>query len=549
MKKALITVGIIIVVIVIAVACVPLFVNANQFKPELESDLSSALGRQVQIGNISLSVWSGSVSVDNVSIADDPAFSSAPFLTAQQLKAGVALMPLIFHKRLEVLSFTINSPQVAIIRNAAGVWNFSSLGGQQAKAKSQPAASSSSTSSAEQISVQKLTLAGGKMTVSGAGGKQREYDGLDVEAENLSYTSQFPFSFSANTPGQGTVKLTGQAGPVNATDAAMTPLHATLAISHFDLSATGFVDPSSGLGGLVDFNGQLDSDGKVIDSHGTVTANSLKLTAGSSPSTVPLSVDYEATYDPQKEAGVLKRGDVHVGKALAALTGWYDTSKSVASVDMKMTGQGMSVPDLEGVLPALAVKLPSGASLQSGTLDVNLAINGPVDKLVITGPIEMANAKMAGFDLKGALGALSSFSGLGGGGNGATEIQELKGDLRIDPSGQQVSNLDLVVPSIGTLTGNGQASAAGDLDCKMTASLAGAGGVLTSVLGGGKSGVPFMIKGTTSHPQFVPDVSGMAKGFLSGTAGSGASGATDAKGAASSAASALGGLFGKKKTQ
>jgi AsmA protein len=545
MKKVLMAVGVVIVVLILIVLIAPSFIDANRFKPELESDLTSALGRNVQIGNISLRLWSGSVAVDNVSISDDPAFSAAPFLTASDLKAGVALIPLVFSKKLEVLSFTIDGPQVSIIRNSTGVWNFSSLGSKSAKAPE----SNASTSSPAEISVQKLALTNGKMTVTEAGGKTRSYDGVNLTAENVSYTSQFPFEFSANTPGNGTIKLTGQAGPVDPNDAATTPFHATIDVSHFDLASTGFVDPSSGLGGIVNFNGHIDSDGKLITSNGSVTATDLKLTAGASPSTVPLNVDYETMYDPKKQDGTLKTGNIHVGKALANLTGMFDAGGPVTTVNLKMTGQGMSVPDLEGILPAVGVKLPTGASLQSGTLDTTLSITGPVDKLVIEGPINLSNAKMAGFSLSGALGALSSFTGLGKGGSD-TEIQTLKADMHIDPSGQQAKNMVLVVPSIGTVTGNGQAGANGDLDCKMVASLSGAGGAITDVLGGGKSkGVPFTIKGTTSHPEFVPDMGGMAKGFLTGAAGNAGSGAGDAKGAAGAAASALGGLFGKKKTQ
>lgn len=539
MKKVLAIAGIVVAVLIIIAICIPFFIDANSFKPTLENDLRQTLGRNVQIGNISLAIWSGSIAVDNVAIADDPAFSSQPFLTAQQLKAGVALMPLIFSKQLQVLSLTIADPQVSLIRSKDGTWNFSSLGGKAAKT---PAESSSAPPG---VSVQKLALTDGKMTVTENGGKTRSYDGVDLVAENVSYTSEFPFQFSANTPGQGTIKLNGQAGPVNSTNAALTPIHATVDVSHFDLASTGFIDPSTGLGGIVGFRGQVDSDGKMIDSHGSVTAGSLKLTAGSSPSTVPVDIDYQTTYDPKNQTGTLKQGNVHVGKAVANLTGTYDASGAVTAVNMKVSGQGMSVPDLEGVLPAVGVKLPSGASLQSGTLDTSLAITGPVDKLVITGPVTLSNAKMSGFSLKGALGALSSFTGLGGASGSDTEIQTLHADVRVDASGQHATNLNLVVPSIGTVTGNGDASASGDLNCKMVAALSGAGGAITSVLGGGQKGVPFLVKGTTSHPIFQPDTSGMAKGFLS----TGKTGAGDTSGAAGAAASALGGLFGKKKTQ
>jgi AsmA protein len=544
MKKILAIVGIIVVVLILVVIAIPFFIDANQFKPTLEADISAALGRKVDIGNISLSIWSGSVAVDNVSIADDPAFSKSPFLTAQSLKAGVELMPLIMSKKLNVLSFTIDQPQVQLIRGANGTWNFSTLGGNAAKAQ-QPASSGPPAD----ITVQKLILSNGKMTVTEPGGKVRSYDGVSLEAENLSYTSQFPFQFSANTPGSGTVKLTGSAGPVNSSDTAATAFNATITVTHFDLSSTGFVDPSTGLGGLVDFQGTVTSDGKSIASKGTVTATALKLVAGSQPSTVPVNIDYEATYDQKKQDGVLKSGQVHVGKAVANLNGTFDSAGAVTSINMKMAGQGMSVPDLEGILPAVGVKLPQGASLQSGSLDTTLGITGPVDKLVITGPVTLSNAKMQGFSLSGALGALSSFTGLGKSGGSDTEIQTFHADVKIDPSGQHAQNINLVVPAIGTVTGNGDAAANGDLNCKMVAALSGAGGALTSVLGGGKNGVPFTVKGTTSKPIFEPDMTGLAKGFLSGTAGNGVTGATDTSKAAGAAASALGGLFGKKKSQ
>jgi AsmA protein len=57
--------------------------HVNQFRPTLEGDLASALGRRVTIGHLRVAFLSGGISVDDISIADDPAFSSTPFLTAK----------------------------------------------------------------------------------------------------------------------------------------------------------------------------------------------------------------------------------------------------------------------------------------------------------------------------------------------------------------------------------------------------------------------------------------------------------------------------------
>jgi len=53
MKKILIIVGIVVVVLILIVVALPFVVDANRFKPTLETDLTAALGRKVEIGNIS----------------------------------------------------------------------------------------------------------------------------------------------------------------------------------------------------------------------------------------------------------------------------------------------------------------------------------------------------------------------------------------------------------------------------------------------------------------------------------------------------------------
>jgi AsmA protein len=567
-KKPLMIIGGIVVVLFLIVLALPLFINANQFKPTLETKLTTALGRPVGIGDISLSIISGGVTVSDVSIADDPAFSKSPFLTTKSLSVGVEMLPLIFSKRLEVRSITIQVPEVHLIHAANGTWNYSSLGGKSSATKT-PASNPGGASSAEALSVGKISIENGKIIVSAAGSNAKPsiYQNVSLEASDLSGSSQFPFKLTATGPGNAAIKVEGKAGPMDAADASLTPLTATVVVEHLDLATTGFVDASSGIGGVVDFKGDLSSDGKQMNSKGTVKANKLKLSATGAPSAVPVNIDYATTYALTSQSGNLNQGDIHIGNALARLNGAYNTAAEPTKVDMKLNGQGMPVSDLEGFLPALGVVVPSGSKLEGGSLTMNLTLSGPVDKLVIAGPVNLSNGKLAGFSLKSKLGALGSIPGLGGGGSGGggsdTDIQTLSANVHNDPSGTKIDNLDLVMPSLGTVTGNGTVSAAGQLNFKLVANLAGAGGALTSVAGAagngvtgalssltgggggsksGNNGIPFIVQGTTSNPQVIPDVSGVAKnalkGSVPGTQGSPANAATGL----------VGGLLGKKKT-
>lgn len=592
-NKPLVIAGVVVAVLLLIVLALPLFINANKFKPKLETQLTSALGRKVTIGNISLAIFSGGVTVSDVAIADDPKFSQTPFLTAKELAVGVELMPLIFSKRLEVRSITLDSPEVNLIHAANGTWNYSSLGNSSAPsgganpapAQSAPAANAGSgDDSAANLTVQKLEIKNGKIVVSAQGGKSTKpsvYSDVSLEATDLSYTSSIPFKLSATGPGNSAFKVDGKAGPIDKTDSSLTPLTSTLDVQHLDLATTGFLDPSTGIAGVIDFKGNLNSDGKSMTSKGTVTANKFKMSAAGSPSSVPIAVDYTTDYALKSQTGNLTQGDIHIGKAFQQVTGTYDMSGETTKINMKVHAANMPLGDLEGFLPAVGVVLPSGSKLQGGTMSADLAANGPVDKLTIAGPVNIANTELAGFSLSQKLGALSAFTGLGKGGSSTgTQIQQLSAQIQNDPGGTQFSSLNLVLPTIGTVTGKGTVSASGQLNMHMVANLAGGAGALTSVagiaggaMGGGASGgalggalsaltgggqsgggkggsgggIPFSITGTTSNPVVTPDMAGLAGGLAKGGIGSATALGKGGTGAAGAAAGALGGLLGKRK--
>ena len=82
MSRKLRVVAIVVGVLVVALLVLPFLIPVNQFRPTIEEKASAALGRKVQVGNLSLSLLRGGISAEDLSIADDPKFSSSPFLTA-----------------------------------------------------------------------------------------------------------------------------------------------------------------------------------------------------------------------------------------------------------------------------------------------------------------------------------------------------------------------------------------------------------------------------------------------------------------------------------
>ena len=504
-------------VIVVLLAITPFLIHVNQFRPLIERRASAALGRQVDLGKLKLSLSRASLTTETLVIADDPEFSSTPFLQAKSVSVGVELVPLILSRSLEVKAITIDSPQVTLLRNSAGRWNYASLG--------------SSAVSSGNIAFKKLEWKNGRVIVGSMTSKQRSvYDHVDVMASDASLTSMFPVMASGDLDGGGHFTLAGTVGPLNREDASLTPLDGRLLINGLNLAARGFLNPSVGLGGVVDVDATIASRNDERDITGSARISKALLVAGGSPSAQPVTVDFTTKYNRRKGSGILGPSTVRIGKATARLTGTYRASGGDYSlVNIKVVGSRMPVTDLRSFLPGIGIHLPKGTTLAAGTLNADLMVSGPTNNLVTAGHVGLYGAKLAGFNLGSQVKAISGFSGLETGND--LYIEQLTTNLRVAQNGLRFDTFNAVVPAVGHLIGAGTIDARNNLDFKMVATVtarlhggtgamvgtSGAiGDVIGAITGGGTSGsnsrsqrIPFLVEGTTSDPRFVPDVSGL----------------------------------------
>ncbi|MGZ4841090.1 MAG: AsmA family protein [Candidatus Angelobacter sp.] len=551
MKRLLVISGIVVGVLLLVIIAVPLFINVDSFRPDLEKKLSAALNRTVHIGKLDASLLSGGASASDITIADDPAFNKGPFLKASSVKVGVQLMPLIFSRQLKVTSLTVQKPDITLLKNAAGKWNYSTLGATAQAQKTAPEPSGK----APDISVEKFEIAGGTVRVghsSGhAAGKESVYQNVNLVAHNISAQSAMPFTLSAGMPGGGTLNLEGQAGPLNPADSAKSPLDAKITLKHADLGATGFVDPSSGVGGILDFEGQVKSDGHKLHSEGNAKAADLRVIKGGQPAKQPVALDYKSDYALDSDTGTIN-ANLHAGNSLTNASGTLSAKGEDTLANLKIVGKNMAVNDVTGLLPAFGVVLPAGASLQGGNVNMDLNATGPLDRLVITGPLNITGTHLSGYNLGSKLGAIAAFTGNKG--STDTLIQTFSSALRVAPEGIKADNIVLDVPSLGTVTGNGVIAGDNSLDFKMNVKLSGtANNLLGSLTGGAASaqskGLPFLIQGKTSNPVFRPALGGAVAGNLQESllqAVQGKGSKTDGQ-QKPDLKDALGGLLGKKK--
>ena len=499
-----------------------------------------------------MSLFSGSVTADDLTIADDPQYSSQPFIAAKELRLGVQMRPLIFDHKIVVTNLAIDEPQIHLVHAASGAWNFSTIGQNAAKRTEQQ----KQQSIVPDFTMDSFKIEDGHVVVETlpATGAPMVYDKVNMTVDGFSFAKVSPFKVTANLPGQGTVEVTGKSGPVNVQDAAKTPFDAQVTLRHLDPVAAGFLEKSAGISVLADIDAHAVSNTVTVTSNGTVHTQHLQLRPDAVPAPKPIDLTYSVVHHLSDNTGQVQDAAFQTGKVTAHTNGTYSMKPGGAvTVNLKLAGQGIPIDDLQALLPAAGVKLPHGSVLQGGTLTTNLSIVGPLNALVITGPVELSNTRLAGFNpssqLKGIVAAATGDTG------NVTNIQALRLQLQVATNGITASNIFLSMPAIGEAVGDGTVSPSGALNFRLKMKVdtsRGVGGkavgLLTMVNGtAGKTageaaatGLPVTITGTSSNPIITPDVNGMMKSNMSSILG-------NQKNSGQQLVNSLGGLFGGKK--
>jgi AsmA protein len=349
--------------------------------------------------------------------------------------------------------------------------------------------------------------------------------------------SAFPFSLSSKIAGGGDVSLEGKAGPIDQANTANTPLTATFKVTNMNLA--GAVPGNPAIAGVVSADGTLNSDGHTLAATAKLLAVNLKLVSGGSAVRNPAVFDLALSEDLKQHAGQITRGDIAIGAVKASLTGTWTQQGESPVLKMILSAPAVPISGLEELLPALDIVMPSGAALEGGTASANLTISGPASALTISGPVSARNTRLKGFDLGAKMSPIEKLAGIKAGPN--TEIETFSANVHLAPDGgTSFQNIRLVLPSVGDLSGGGTISPSHALDFKMRATIH--PGILVSVLT--PSNIPFAIVGTSSNPQFQPDVGQLATQEITRGLNGTKIGGVDAGKAADSV---LQGLFGGKK--
>lgn len=178
-KRILFVSGCVSALLVFAITALVLFINVNVYKPRIEAAASDAIGMDFKIGGaMRIVLFPGfGVSLEDVVIKK----RELDFLSAQRVRIGLKLLPLIKHEA-RISEFTIIKPKITIERYKNGRFNFEGEMQRPAKEKKLPVAlltmGSFVISKGELVFLDRISNA------------RTELNSIDLNIKDLSFTAE-----------------------------------------------------------------------------------------------------------------------------------------------------------------------------------------------------------------------------------------------------------------------------------------------------------------------------------------------------------------------
>lgn len=125
-------VGAVLVLAVLAALVLPSLVNLERYRAALASRAGKALGREVKLGELRVSLWGGiGAEAKGIQIAEAPGLGAQPFLSAEALRVRVQLFPLL-RGQVKVSSAVLEQPRIRLMHTRDGRWSVEDLLGTHA---------------------------------------------------------------------------------------------------------------------------------------------------------------------------------------------------------------------------------------------------------------------------------------------------------------------------------------------------------------------------------------------------------------------------------
>ncbi len=127
-KYILITVASLGVLIIVGIVAVTMLVDVESYKPKIEQLVTEKTGYPLTLGgdiDLSFFPWIG-LRFTDLRLDNPKGFADKKFVHIDTFQARVKVLPLLSRK-VEISKFVVNKPEIFLVRNPQGVWNWQKL--------------------------------------------------------------------------------------------------------------------------------------------------------------------------------------------------------------------------------------------------------------------------------------------------------------------------------------------------------------------------------------------------------------------------------------
>jgi uncharacterized protein involved in outer membrane biogenesis len=381
------------ILVVISLLAAPKFVDVNHYRPLIEAKMKERLGRNVSLGPMKLSFLPLSFRVDNVVVADDPAFNNrTQFVQVQTLFVRPALLPLLHHE-IEIKDLQLDRPTIELIRSAQGTWNVSTLAG-----------GNSSAGSKTELSLQQLKIDDGQIAITDLqnGQARAVYDHIDAVLSDFTSGQPFSLDLRAHLPGNGkqVIALRGKAGPIQPGEALQTPFDGKFSLDAVSLAGLQrFLHVQS----LENSDAVLTGSADVKNVSGNLTSagtfNLQNPRIRGADIGYPISVDYQVQSSLSASTAQIDKANIKLGSTPVSFRGTINAKSTPAQIDATMQASNASMAEAARLAAAFGAAFNAKSDI-SGNLDVDVHAQGPVTAPAMNGKVEAKNVRISGGELR-----------------------------------------------------------------------------------------------------------------------------------------------------
>ncbi|MBN1844007.1 MAG: AsmA family protein [Deltaproteobacteria bacterium] len=210
-----------VLLLFLAIIIVPLTIDVEKYKPQIEAQVTKATGRPFKLGGKlkpSLFPWVG-VALADLHLGNPPEFKEKDFVSVEEFEVRVKLLPLL-SRNVEIKRFVIKGPQVVLERQKDGRGNWEGLGQTKTEKTTkpkQPPEEKSKTSEGlpiETLAVGEFSIAAGKILwVDHTTDIRKEVKDINLTLADVSLDKPIKVDLRAISD-EHTLALRGSVGPV-----------------------------------------------------------------------------------------------------------------------------------------------------------------------------------------------------------------------------------------------------------------------------------------------------------------------------------------------